>query len=155
MHGAAFRGVSSLARYVSTRQRAAVNARASPHAREISDPQRRSLLQPLPGRTTQPGSAALQSAIVAITLGGGTGGTMSTHTCQSCGLPSATEPYCSFCIGPDGALQAFEERFERMIQWQARYAPKASRQELERKALAYMAAMPAWQDHARVKAEFP
>jgi hypothetical protein len=80
---------------------------------------------------------------------------MSAQTCQSCGMPTENVPYCGWCIGPDGKLQAFEERFESMIKWQARYHPKAARQELERKALAYMAAMPAWQDHPRIKAEFP
>jgi predicted DsbA family dithiol-disulfide isomerase len=80
---------------------------------------------------------------------------MSALTCQSCGMPIDAEPYCTWCIGPDGKLQAFEERFERFIKWQARYHPAASRPELERKALAYMAAMPAWQDHPRIKLEFP
>jgi hypothetical protein len=80
---------------------------------------------------------------------------MSAHTCQSCGVPAGDGPYCQSCTGPDGTLQAFEDGFERMIKWQRRYHPTASRQELERRALTYMAAMPAWQDHPRIKAEFP
>jgi hypothetical protein len=70
-------------------------------------------------------------------------------------MPTEEGPYCQYCLGPDGKLQAFEDRFERAIKAQARWHPKASRQELERKALTLMAAMPAWQDHPRIKAEFP
>jgi len=51
-----------------------------------------------------------------------------------------------------GQLQPFEERFERMVQFQARQEPKAPRAELERRTLAHMAEMPAWKDHPRVKA---
>ncbi|MBI5487904.1 MAG: hypothetical protein HY905_11270 [Deltaproteobacteria bacterium] len=51
-----------------------------------------------------------------------------------------------------GRLQSFEERFERMVQWQARQNPQATRAALERQTLAHMATMPAWKDHPRVKA---
>jgi hypothetical protein len=61
-------------------------------------------------------------------------------------------PYCSYCIDEHGELQPFEERLERMVQWQARREPGASREELVRKTLAYMGTMPAWRDHPRVKA---
>jgi DNA-binding MarR family transcriptional regulator len=44
------------------------------------------------------------------------------------------------------------ERFERMTAWQARRKPGASRQEIERQTLDYMATMPAWRDHPRVAA---
>jgi hypothetical protein len=60
-------------------------------------------------------------------------------------------PYCTYCVDESGKLQAFEERFERMVQWQARREPSASRAELEKKTLAYMSTMPAWKDHPRVK----
>jgi len=80
---------------------------------------------------------------------------MSAQTCQSCGMPIEAGPYCQHCVDPDGKLQAFEERFERMIQWQARREPEATRKELERKTLAYMSKLPAWKDHPRIKAEFP
>ena len=42
-----------------------------------------------------------------------------------------------------------------MIAWQARRNPGASRQEIEQQTLAYMATMPAWQDHPRVTASRP
>jgi Putative zinc ribbon domain len=77
---------------------------------------------------------------------------MSQHPCESCGMPIETGTYCSYCVGVDGKLQPFEERFERMIQFQARRQPSASRAELEKKTLEYMATMPAWRDHPRVKA---
>lgn len=77
---------------------------------------------------------------------------MSQTTCQSCGMPIDNGVYCTHCVGADGALQPFEERFERMVQWQARREPTASRADLEKQTLAYMGKMPAWKDHPRVKA---
>ena len=72
--------------------------------------------------------------------------------CDSCGMPIEAGPYCSYCVDAAGKLQPFEERFERMVQFQARREPDASREVLEQKTLAYMATMPAWRDHPRVKA---
>jgi hypothetical protein len=77
---------------------------------------------------------------------------MSNHACESCGMPIEAGPYCNYCVDEKGKLQPFEERFERMVQWQARREPGASRDDLEKKTLAYMAGMPAWKDHPRVKA---
>lgn len=71
-------------------------------------------------------------------------------TCESCGMPIETGRYCAHCVDDTGALQQFDERFERMIAWEARRQPNASRAELERATLAYMATMPAWRDNARV-----
>ena len=77
---------------------------------------------------------------------------MSNHPCESCGMPIEAGPYCQHCVDAEGKLQAFDERFERMVQWQARKEPSAARKDLEKKTLAYMASMPAWRDHPRVKA---
>jgi hypothetical protein len=77
---------------------------------------------------------------------------MSAHHCESCGMPIEAGPYCPYCVDANGKLQPFEERFERMVQWQARKEPDAKRADLERKTLAYMATMPAWRDHPRVRA---
>jgi hypothetical protein len=77
---------------------------------------------------------------------------MSNHPCESCGMPIEAGPYCQYCVDDKGKLQPFDERFERMVQWQARREPKATRAELEKKTLAYMATMPAWKEHPRVKA---
>lgn len=78
---------------------------------------------------------------------------MSTpHACESCSMPIESGPYCQYCVDPSGKLQAFEERFERMIAWQQRRTPEASRADLERATLAFMARMPAWKDHPRVRA---
>lgn len=74
------------------------------------------------------------------------------HTCESCGMPIETGRYCGYCTDDSGQLQSFDERFERMVAWQARRDPKAAREELERQTLDYMATMPAWQDHPRVAA---
>lgn len=72
--------------------------------------------------------------------------------CESCGLPIEQGRYCRHCVDERGELQSFEERFERMVQWQAGREPQASRAELERRTLAQMATMPAWKDHPRVQA---
>lgn len=77
---------------------------------------------------------------------------MSHTSCQSCGMTIESGPYCNYCVDEKGALQPFEERFERMVQWQARKEPGASRAELEKKTLLYMSKMPAWKDHPRVRA---
>ena len=73
-----------------------------------------------------------------------------THTCESCGMTIETGRYCSYCTDSTGALQSFDERFERMVNWQARKEPEASRADLEASTLAYMSTMPAWRDHPRV-----
>ena len=72
--------------------------------------------------------------------------------CESCGMPIETGRYCGYCTDETGALQSFDERFERMTAWQARRNPSATRQEIERQTLDYLATMPAWQDHPRVAA---
>ena len=73
-------------------------------------------------------------------------------TCESCGMPIETGRYCAYCTDETGALQSFDERFERMVGWQARRHPGATRQEIELQTLDYMATMPAWRDHPRVTA---
>ncbi len=76
---------------------------------------------------------------------------MSNTPCESCGMPIETGPHCNYCVDEQGKLQPFDERFERMVQWQARREPGASRADLEKKTLAYMGTMPAWKDHPRVR----
>jgi hypothetical protein len=39
-----------------------------------------------------------------------------------------------------------------MVGWQARRDPGATRQDIERQTLDYMATMPAWRDHPRITA---
>ena len=74
------------------------------------------------------------------------------HPCESCSMPIETGRYCQYCVDENGQLQPFDERFERMIAFQQRRTPNATRAELESATLAYMAQMPAWKDHPRVKA---
>ncbi len=78
--------------------------------------------------------------------------TSQNPTCDSCGMPIETGRYCEHCTDTAGNLQPFEERFERMVAWQARRSPGAARAELEAATLAYLATMPAWRDHPRVRA---
>jgi hypothetical protein len=73
-------------------------------------------------------------------------------SCESCGMPIESGRYCEHCTDEHGNLQPFEDRFERMIAWQARRTPNASRAELETATLRYLATMPAWRDHPRVLA---
>jgi hypothetical protein len=74
------------------------------------------------------------------------------HTCESCSMPIETGRYCQYCVNERGELQPFEERFERMVSWQARRSPEKNREMLEAETLAYMAKMPAWKDHPKVRA---
>ena len=76
-----------------------------------------------------------------------------TAACESCGMPIETGRYCGYCTDETGALQSFDERFERMTAWQARRNPGATRQEIEQQTLDYMATMPAWRAHPRVTAQ--
>ncbi len=76
--------------------------------------------------------------------------------CVSCGMPMETledhaqgrsdSAWCRYCSTPEGDLQAFDERFERMTQWMMR------REGMERPAAEtatrdYMRTMPAWRNH--------
>jgi hypothetical protein len=67
-------------------------------------------------------------------------------------MPIESGRYCKHCTDESGNLQPFADRFERMIAWQARRTPDASRAELEAATLKYLATMPAWRDHPRVVA---
>ncbi len=71
--------------------------------------------------------------------------------CESCGMPIEAGPYCNYCVDDAGKLQPFDERFERMVQWQMRHKPELDRKSAENDTLQYMAKMPAWKDHPRVK----
>jgi hypothetical protein len=78
--------------------------------------------------------------------------TKDSHPCESCSMPIETGRYCQYCTDEHGQLQPFDQRFERMIGWQQRRTPNATRAELEAATLAFMAKMPAWRDHPRVEA---
>jgi hypothetical protein len=71
--------------------------------------------------------------------------------CESCSMPIETGRYCPHCVDEEGNLQSFEARFERMVAWQARKDPSASRADLEKATRAFMAKMPAWKDHPKVR----
>jgi hypothetical protein len=71
--------------------------------------------------------------------------------CQSCGMAIDNGVYCQYCVDEDGNLQAFEERFERMIQWVLRREPGVSRAAAEARTRAYMRTMPAWQNHPQIQ----
>jgi hypothetical protein len=67
-------------------------------------------------------------------------------------MPIESGSYCPYCVDEKGNLQPFEERFQRMVQWASRQKPDLSLDEAQRQTLAYMAQMPAWRDHPKVKA---
>ena len=76
--------------------------------------------------------------------------------CLSCGMPLTDESrraetdYCRYCTDDSGALQPFEERFERMTQWAIR-KDGLDRNQAEKRTLEYMRTMPAWRDHPKLK----
>jgi len=72
------------------------------------------------------------------------------RSCQSCGMPIESGAYCQYCVGENGELQEFEERFARMVQFMKRRQASLTQAEAEAKTLDYMATMPAWRDHPRV-----
>ena len=43
--------------------------------------------------------------------------------CESCGMPIETGRYCQHCVDENGELQSFDERFGRMVAWEARRRP--------------------------------
>ncbi len=63
--------------------------------------------------------------------------------------------YCTYCTDENGQLQSFDERFARMVSWQEQRSPMTPRDRLESETLAYMATMPAWRDHPRVREAMP
>jgi hypothetical protein len=66
-------------------------------------------------------------------------------------MPIEMGPYCPHCVDAQGNLQAFDERFARMVEWALRREPALGRAAAEQRTLEYMRTMPAWKDHARVK----
>jgi len=76
--------------------------------------------------------------------------------CESCGYEMNTAEdhapgdahsrHCRFCSKADGALQDFDERFERMVQWSLR-RDGVDRAQAEERTRAYMRTMPLWKDH--------
>jgi len=71
--------------------------------------------------------------------------------CESCGMPIEVGPYCQYCVDERGELQPFDERFERMLQWSRRHDKNLTDAQQREKTLNYMATMPAWKDHPKVK----
>ena len=81
---------------------------------------------------------------------------MEAVKCISCGMPMAgaddhapghpDSRWCAHCSQPDGGLQAFDERFERMVQWEVKMNHR-DRPTAEAATRAYMKTMPAWKDH--------
>jgi hypothetical protein len=58
----------------------------------------------------------------------------------------AASEWCVYCSTPTGSLQTFEERFERMVQWQMKQEGQ-DRTIAESSTRTYMRTMPAWKDH--------
>ncbi len=80
---------------------------------------------------------------------------MNPEKCQSCGMPLNEESrrdgthFCLHCTDESGALQPFEERFERMTQWAMR-KDGLDRKDAEARTRDYMRTMPAWRDHPKL-----
>ena len=74
-----------------------------------------------------------------------------TGQCQSCGMNIDSGMYCAYCVDAQGQLQPFEERFERMVQWQHGREPALARAEAEARTRDYMRRMPAWIAHPALR----
>ena len=72
------------------------------------------------------------------------------YRCESCGMPIEAGPYCVHCVDESGRLQDFETRFARVVAWTIEKDPTLDRAEAEKKAITFMAGMPAWCDHPRI-----
>lgn len=72
--------------------------------------------------------------------------------CESCSMPIESGPYCEYCTDEHGNLQAFDERFERMVQWVVRQKPDTPRADAEKQTVEFMGTMPAWKDHPALAA---
>ena len=70
-----------------------------------------------------------------------------TLQCQSCGMAIDSGSFCAYCVDENGKLQAFDERFEKMVGWLMRKTPALSREQAEQDTRAYMRKMPAWASH--------
>ncbi len=68
-------------------------------------------------------------------------------TCESCGMPIESGPYCRYCRDADGNLQVLTERLTRMSQWLRREESGLSDEQAQAKALDSRSSMPAWRDH--------
>ena len=80
--------------------------------------------------------------------------------CQSCGMTmeyaddhgggDEAVPYCRFCTTPEGDLQPFEERFEKMVSWAMRH-DGLDRPTAETRTREHMQTMPAWEGHPKLR----
>jgi hypothetical protein len=76
---------------------------------------------------------------------------MSHQQCQSCAMPIESGKYCQYCADEKGNLHSFDESVERMAQFMSRQTPGLSPEDAQKQTLAYMAQMPAWRDHPKLK----
>lgn len=74
------------------------------------------------------------------------------NSCHSCSMTIESGSLCRHCSDAEGALIPFDECFERFVQWSLREQGGGDREAAERSSLAFMATMPAWRDHPRVRA---
>lgn len=75
-----------------------------------------------------------------------------THKCQSCTMPIETGVLCQHCSDDSGDLRPFDELFPRMVQWSMKNSSDLTREQAEQQTLEFMASMPAWKDHAEIRA---
>jgi hypothetical protein len=73
-----------------------------------------------------------------------------TRSCQSCSMTIESGTYCQYCTDDDGGLLAFEETFERFVQFALARDDSLDRPTAEANTRAFMATMPAWRDHPAV-----
>ncbi len=76
---------------------------------------------------------------------------MSFSRCQSCAMPIETGHYCPHCADANGNLHGFDETVARMSQFWRSQDASLTDESARKKTLAYMAGMPAWKDHPKLK----
>lgn len=62
-------------------------------------------------------------------------------------MPIESGQYCQYCADEHGRLKPFDERFENMIAWAMREGEGTTREDAEKKTLAFMGTLPAWREH--------
>lgn len=71
--------------------------------------------------------------------------------CQSCSMTIDSGEYCEYCTDEDGDLRGFDETFERFVQFAMGRDATLDRPTAEANTLGFMASMPAWSGHPRLR----
>lgn len=71
--------------------------------------------------------------------------------CKSCSMTIESGDYCHYCTDDTGELRAFDETFERFVQFAIGRDSSLDRATAEANTRGFMAQMPAWKDHPKLR----